>query len=444
MSRGDILVQCIKAFESAGIRTCILHGYETYPDYIPSDVDFVVAPRDLMRIPPILKQIEQATGARLVQAIQHEITSYAFILSCSDPAGGLAFLQLDAASDYRCIGRIFFRAHEFLHSRRRFGPFWVSAPDLEFGYYLVKKVAKGSLEQKHAIYLSRLYHKDPRGCQQQAYRLWPKDSAKKIIQAASSHDWTDVMANLPIMRRRLLQKIALINPLGVLIYWCGEVVRWFKRWVLPTGLLVAFLGPDGSGKSTIIPRVKRDLLPAFHRAFYKHLRPYLLGAININKDVGPVTNPHGKQTYSKFASILKLLYLLVDYTLGYQLRVRPKLVRKTLVLFDRYYYDLLVDPRRYRYGGPVWLARLVARFIPRPDLVILLDAPPEVLQKRKQEVSFEETARQREAYLRLMQNMPNGYVVDASKPLDEVIAEVQRIILNYMAERTARRLGLKG
>jgi len=88
--------------------------------------------------------------------------------------------------------------------------------------------------------------------------------------------------------------------------------------------------------------------------------------------------------------------------------------------------------------------RFVGRFVPQPHLVILLDAPPEVLQARKKDVPFEETVRQREAYLRLVRSLPNGYAVDASRPLDNVATEIEWIILDYMAERTARRLGLKG
>ena len=57
------------------------------------------------------------------------------------------------------------------------------------------------------------------------------------------------------------------------------------------------------------------------------------------------------------------------------------------MLFDRYHGDLLVDPRRYRYGGPMSLARLIVRFMPQPDLVFFLDATPEILLARKQEVS---------------------------------------------------------
>jgi thymidylate kinase len=139
-------------------------------------------------------------------------------------------------------------------------------------------------------------------------------------------------------------------------------------------------------------------------------------------------------------SLAKLLFWWLDYTLlGYVIDVYPSLARSTLVLFDRYYHDLLVDAKRYRYGGPLWPIRLVGRLIPRPHLVILLDAPPEVLYARKQDATFAEVRRYREAYLDLVRGLSNGHIIDASKPLNEVIAEAEQIILDYLAERTARR-----
>jgi thymidylate kinase len=129
--------------------------------------------------------------------------------------------------------------------------------------------------------------------------------------------------------------------------------------------------------------------------------------------------------------------------LSYLTNVYPRIIKSSFVIFDRYYYDLLIDPKRFRQGAPLWIARLVGWFIPRPDLVILLDASAEVLQSRKQEVSLEETRRQREAYLKLVYSLPSGQVVDASKPLQEVIRQVEDIVLDYMVKRTARRLGLE-
>jgi thymidylate kinase len=119
------------------------------------------------------------------------------------------------------------------------------------------------------------------------------------------------------------------------------------------------------------------------------------------------------------------------------------LARAALVVHDRHLIDALVDPRRYRYGGPQWLLRLIWRLTPKSDLVILLDAPPEVLQARKQEVPFAETARQRDAYLALVKPMSNGHVVDANRPLEQVVAEVNDILLQHVARRHASRFGLE-
>jgi thymidylate kinase len=59
---------------------------------------------------------------------------------------------------------------------------------------------------------------------------------------------------------------------------------------------------------------------------------------------------------------------------------------------------------------------------------ILLNAPAEVLQARKQEVPLEETARQCIAYLDFVRNQRKYAIVDASQPLDKVIADVQDAI----------------
>ncbi|MCK4391083.1 MAG: hypothetical protein KAV83_12705 [Desulfobacterales bacterium] len=228
------------------------------------------------------------------------------------------------------------------------------------------------------------------------------------------------------------------NPPGCFAYWKDDLIRRINRLCIPTGLHVVFLGADGSGKSSILQKVEVSLVPAFRKTSLAHLRPSLF---KTRRNSGPVTNPHNLANYSSGVSLLKLAYFSMDYILGYFTKIYLMLVRSTLVIFDRYYHDILVDPRRYRYGGPMWLARWVGEMIPKPDLFILLDAPPEVLQARKQEVSFEETARQREAYLELVRGMKNGVVVDASRPLDEVVAEVNKVILDFMAERTRKRLG---
>jgi thymidylate kinase len=196
------------------------------------------------------------------------------------------------------------------------------------------------------------------------------------------------------------------------------------------------LGPDGAGKSTLIESLRADLAGAFRRSQVFHLQPDILGQ---KEDEGPVTEPHAKPPHPVWLSLLKIPYYVLDYSLGYALRVRPQLVRSTLVLFDRYYDDILVDARRYRYGGPLWLVHWLQRAIPRPDLFLILDAPAEQLLQRKQELPGSELQRQRLGYHRLAMGYQNAYVLHTSAPIAEVARQASAIILDFLHARYLQR-----
>src|SRR5256886_10677484 len=107
------------------------------------------------------------------------------------------------------------------------------------------------------------------------------------------------------------------------------------------------------------------------------------------------------------------------------------------------YTTLFRSPVRLRRRGWMALAARLRRLVPGPDLYLLLDAPPAITQARKQEVAPAETARQRVAFLELVRGRRNAHVVDASQPLDDVVADVQRLVLDHLSRRTARGLGLE-
>lgn len=189
---------------------------------------------------------------------------------------------------------------------------------------------------------------------------------------------------------------------------------------------MAFLGADGCGKSSVIHRVERDLAHEWNGVRRFHLRPHF--GLH-DPDGPPVTDPHGSAPRRFPTTMLKLGLWWLDGTLGYLAAVRSHLSRGRLVVFDRCVRDILVDPRRYRFSGPRWLAAALVRTIPEPDLFFVLDAPPEVLRSRKREVADAELVRQRRAYRDLAERLPNAVLVDASRPLDEVVEDVKARIL---------------
>jgi thymidylate kinase len=188
------------------------------------------------------------------------------------------------------------------------------------------------------------------------------------------------------------------------------------------GLWVVLLGPDGAGKSSVIAGLERSRWTGFSGCETYHLRPTFW-----LKQKTPVANcdPHGLPARGTLVTLLKLFYLLVANWLAYWAKVEPQLNDGKLVLFDRYFSDCLFDPRRYRLPSSCRrLAEWVAQLVPKPDLYVVLDAPESLLQERKREVTLAESARQREAYSAKVSGLANVAVVDAARPLKEMVAEV--------------------
>jgi thymidylate kinase len=429
----------IKKLSEECDRYCILTGYEELPDRFDSDIDFMVSPRDLERIPAMIDEIAEATSTYLFQAISHEVSARAFRLAAKTDEG-IAFIQPDSCSDYRHFGKLWLRADEMLAARRQHPRgFWIPGAAYEFVYYLIKRLNKRDFTYAHGSRLSGLYGEDATKCDELLRRFWRVESANALMGMAASGNWQPLMQDVERYRRELMEYSAERFPAN-LARLGKRASHTMERLLQPTGGSIAFIGPDGCGKSSVIEGVTAEFAPAFQKIVRFHLRPKSLPA-RRDSDV-PVTDPHGKPVGGRLFSIAKLLYLFADYWLGYVTEVRTATARTRLVIFDRYFDDIVVDPKRILYGGPKWLPKFLARLAPRPEVVFLLNASPEILWSRKQEVRYEEVVRQQAEYLRDAREMGDVIVIDAAGTRKEVVLEVREAILDYFAERTRRRLKL--
>lgn len=417
---------------------CVLGGYETLPESPRSDIDIMVPEADFKKLPRILSCVGPEIGMPLVQFLRHE-TSACFYVFALAQNGFVQYLQVDPAADYRRHGRRWMAAAEVITRRRRHpNGFWIPGASDAFIYYLIKRVDKRSFIQAHGEFLSKLYQEDPCGCDEQIKRFWPAETGGAITKAAETGDWSALTGNVGKFADELM------NHGGSLpdrFHKVIEFVRRVQRVLRPTGMFVACLGPDGAGKSTVVRRIQSGLGQCFRRTDLFHLRPRILQGTSASRK--PTYEPHALPNRGLVASIAKLLFLVCDYQIGYWTRVRPLLVRSSLVVFDRYFHDLTTDSRRFRYGGPAWMVRLAGYLVPQPDLVLLFDAPGEVIRARKQELPADEIDRQLSEYRRIIRKGA-VHILDAAQPVDAVTAEACGVILSRMEARTRARLGLEG
>src|SRR6185437_8308238 len=212
---------------------------------------------------------------------------------------------------------------------------------------------------------------------------------------------------------------------GYLSYYLHEARLLLK----PDAPWFVVLGPDGSGKSTAIESAGAALARTFWGVQVLHFRPRVLPGRQ-----GLTTTPHEQVPYNIPRSCAKLAFFLLDWWIGLY-KINRMRAKNCLVLMDRHYVDLQVDPKRYRSRAPEWLVRMAGWFVPKPNAWVILEASPETLQKRKGEISNSEAARLRMLYRKVCASLNNVHFVDAERSLSQVQSDLAAIIVASTRDR---------
>lgn len=224
---------------------------------------------------------------------------------------------------------------------------------------------------------------------------------------------------------------------------------------------IALIGPDGAGKTAISRRII-ETLPLQVKYLYmgvnvdssNRMLPTTRLAAAFKRIINKKSEWHGppdpKRPQPKPKGFLKRILVSLRSGLRLLNRLGEECYRQCLTwfylwqgnivlydrhfLFDYYAYDISPSQRDRPLSRRIH-GLFLQHIYPKPDLVIYLDAPAEVLFARKGEGTIEDLERRRQEYLQAREMVRHFAIVDATQSMDQVTNEVTNLILSFHKSR---------
>ena len=398
----------------------VLRNYEGLPDRNKSrDIDIIITRESLKRVKPSLIKLIDETAWKIITYLNSDrLITY---VCAKNNAGRTELVQWDFFVNTSVFGILLMDAKEFLAHKQFNGFLYHVGVDCQFlDKYLYNRAVGSAYPEKY------------RQTREAAEHLPVVEEKLKSIFGVPSVDAADKVGGRKLLGKAILSNLkrrplALFSDVLLFLY---TFVRNYIR--SNTGFTIGFTGPDGAGKTTVINLLIERLGAVFRTAHvYMHFRPMLFGNLGdvaqsagMKKEVDRnYDQPHRGGKTSVVSSLLRLMYYSVDYVVGYFLRVKTHTRITRLVIFDRYFTDIICDSRRSRIYLPVkflyWYGKLL---VPSLDYNVLLTASTETILQRKGELDQKEVESINEkinyldgkqGYLRVMNEGSADEAVDA-------------------------------
>ena len=362
----------------------VLRNFEGLPENNNSrDIDIIIERKTYKKQKETLIALLEKHNWKIITYLNSDRV-VTWVCGCVDSDSNVEIVQFDFFFNTSLFGVRLINAKEFLANREFNGKIYHVNKDFEFlDKYMYDRAVGVQYPQKYS------HVKDAvRDSKVVAGKL------KKVF-GAKSIDECDKCSG-----KKMLLYAAMRNPFATFGRFCKFEYHRIKNYLHSrTGFSIGFTGPDGSGKTTVIDTILERIAPVFKSAHkYYHFRPALFGNLGevahsagIKKEVDRnYSDPHRGGKTGKFSSLLRLCYYTVDYIIGYFVKVKPVTRITRVVVFDRYYTDIICDSRRSRiYLSPKFLYWWGKLFIPTLNYNILLTASSETILARKRELDEE-------------------------------------------------------
>lgn len=403
------LHRVLNLLDARGIAWALLRGVEELRE-TTGDIDLLVDPAGAGAVAEIVR----SAGFARMPARGHGSHQFFILYSRTDDH----WLTLDVVSDVTFGEHQEFRAAVapvLLARRQRSGPGVVLADSDAFWHLLLHHLLRdGDVPERRRPVLRARVDDLQEGSPLAALAdgLCP-GSASRLQIAVAEDDWLTVV-ELGRRIRRAWRRRQAWAPVRASAR--TRIARQFPPPTAQRGVSLAVLGPDGAGKTTLAKALVASVpMPAVY---------VYLGIWQQSPLEDRLQKVFGARLLLRLASLL-----------GKAARIRYHRRLGRLVVLDRYTSDADLPARGLDLKARV-SARLARRTNVQPDLMLLLDAPAEVVQARKPEHELAEIEELRRAYLDMVGRFPQMVVLDATQPLDTVLRQAAAVLWEALSWRT--------
>ena len=427
---------------------CVQNNYQAMPQEIPSDIDIFYRNATEQDLDRIVLEIAIICDLRVVQKTTMGYWGFVYMLNKANPEKGFQ-LQLDFQREFSPPNfPNVYDGDSFLNNKQKFKSFFIPQPSDEIKFTLIRRIIKKDFNQHRLNYICQLYERASDDCNYKLQEIFPKKIYDLVLQMINDKDVSVFNSNKKTFYNYVISEskknATLFKKLNQIRF--NIMYQFSSRVINPMGLTIAFISPDGGGKSTIIEAITSTCKGCFHGIENIYFRPRFFKNLGSYKPINPQgeassnPDPHGVKSNGVLKSLIRFLFYNLDFLLGYFFKIYALKIKRRLIVFDRYYYDYYVDLKRYQFKLPKFLPRLFSFMIPHPDLVFVLDAPTEVIYSRKQELSPEEIDRQRLKFIKISEQLKNAHLINTNQPINDVVKQVTKIIIDKKVNQTAKKM----
>lgn len=428
-------------FEYLNTHCCyaVLRNYEELPETnLSRDIDIIIDKSEFKGISKRLVNVAIESGFKVISYYKSDrLVTFVFGSSYNST---IDLIQFDFFFHTSLYGLVAIEASTMLKDRKFNGNVYHVSKEIEFlDKYIYGRLVNQPYPEKYkALYNSMLSNETISSALHDIFNI---ESVIEVEQCKSKD----------LFRRKFFSCLKR-NPIkhlnNLLLFW----FFYFRNYInSSTGLQISFTGADGAGKTTVIDGICNKLsnLYASATAMF-HFRPAVFSnlgetahSLGLKQEVDRNFNkPHRGNKTTRISSIARLLYYSLDYIIGYFVKVKPVCKLTRLLIFDRYFTDIVADSRRSRiflnHRFLYWFGRI---FIPKLDYNILLTADKNIILSRKQELNGEgvDTINKKLEYL---SKKKGYYLVINNRTPEEAVQKILTIVFEGQHRKNLKRLGI--